>query len=142
MTDYSGVCLSCQGPCQKQATRCLSCYNHTRLATRETLAARFWSKVDRDETGCWTWLGAKTALKYGQIELDGRSIYAHRVSWELANGPIPSGLQVLHRCDNPPCVRPDHLFLGTQRDNITDMANKGRASHAGFALRWIRKDAA
>ena len=53
-------------------------------------------------------------------------MYAHRAAWELANGPVPNGMSVLHRCDNPPCVRPEHLFVGTQKDNVRDMIEKGR----------------
>jgi hypothetical protein len=58
----------------------------------------------------------------------GATVPATHVAWELVNGPIPNGMCVLHRCDNPPCVRPDHLFLGTRRDNVLDMAAKGRAA--------------
>ena len=90
---------------------------------------RFWSKVRKaDGDGCWEWMGARVKTGYGQI---GRSrtrqlIATHRLSWELYRGAIPSGLCVCHRCDNPRCVRPDHLFLGTQADNIHDMVAKGR----------------
>lgn len=92
--------------------------------------ARFWERVQKhDGDGCWVWLGAtSTNMRYGCMSLGRqRSVqYTHRLSWELANGPIPPGLCVLHRCDNPPCVRPDHLFLGTRRDNMTDKVEKGR----------------
>jgi HNH endonuclease len=88
---------------------------------------RFWSRVDQSsETGCWEWRGTKRKDGYGVLMVGGALIRAHRLSWELANGPIPKGLSVLHRCDNPPCVRPDHLFVGTQRDNLADMTAKGR----------------
>lgn len=63
---------------------------------------------------------------YGRIRVDGKSWLAHRFSWVLANGPIPEGMYVCHRCDNPPCINPEHLFLGTQTDNMRDMAAKGR----------------
>lgn len=94
------------------------------------LADRFWPKVDRrgpDE--CWPWKAARRAAGYGKIGRgkSGRGwMLAHRASWELAHGPISSETLVLHRCDNPPCVNPAHLFLGTHADNVHDMVAKGR----------------
>ena len=89
---------------------------------------RLWSRVEKRDGGCWLWQGAKTRPKsgYGTIRGGGRAHLTHRLSWELANGPIPDGLRVLHKCDVPLCVNPAHLFLGTQRDNMEDMAIKGR----------------
>lgn len=87
---------------------------------------QFWAKVDKGPD-CWIFHGASTAPGWhGVISMRGHRIVAHRVAWELTYGPIPAGLRVLHRCDNPPCVRPDHLWLGTQRDNMRDAASKGR----------------
>lgn len=78
---------------------------------------------------------------YGHLSYQGKHWAAHRLSWTIANGPIPDGVQVLHHCDNPPCVRPDHLFLGTIGDNIRDAAAKGRM-HPGEANGLARlKDA-
>ena len=77
--------------------------------------------------GCWVWAAYKTRRGYGRLSLNGVIWNAHRLSWTLHNGPIPDGLYVLHHCDNPSCVRPDHLFLGTQFDNMADMTRKGRA---------------
>lgn len=112
------------------------------MAHRGALSDRFWSKVDRGAPapahaphigGCWVWTGGRNRTDYGQIFVTGargggrggmRS--AHRVSWELAYGPVPAGLFVCHHCDNPPCVRPDHLFLGTAADNTDDCLGKGR----------------
>lgn len=76
--------------------------------------------------GCWVWMGARDQAGYGAVKVDGRMRRAARVAWELAYGPIPAGLNILHSCDNPPCVRPDHLMIGTQRANIQDMLAKGR----------------
>lgn len=88
-------------------------------------ATRFWEKVDRTPE-CWTWKPGPQRRGYGAFAIEGRKFYAHRVSWELENEPIPRGLWVLHRCDNKVCVRPSHLFLGTRSDNMRDCASKGR----------------
>lgn len=105
-----------------------------KLPTLKT-AARFWSRVNKDgptmrpELGpCWEWIAGKGRDGYGSIRSKGKSVGAHRVSWEIHNGPILGGLLVCHKCDNPPCVNPDHLFLGTQRDNAKDSVAKGRWS--------------
>lgn len=102
-----------------------------------SLEQRFWAKVHKTDT-CWLWTGAKSR-GYGQIGRGGKAIKTHRVSWELHNGPIPAGddyhgMCVLHTCDIPACVNPDHLFLGTNADNVVDMIAKGRrASTSGEA---------
>ena len=91
-------------------------------------AERFWSRVDTSGE-CWVWTGYINQDGYGRLSIDGRLIMAHRVSWELHHGPIPDGMRVLHDCpggDNPACVNPSHLWIGTQRDNIRDMLLKQR----------------
>lgn len=93
---------------------------------RPSISERFWAKVDKSDE-CWVWTAAESGHDgYGGFDVNGRWVRASRVSWELAHGPIQTGLHVLHKCDNPPCVRPDHLFLGTQLDNIRDRDQKGR----------------
>lgn len=96
------------------------------LGTRDW-PERFWRRVMKPESdGCWTWTGSTAGYGYGRVFVDGRQQSAHRVAWELTNGPIPEGLIVCHKCDNPPCVRPLHLFLGTHKDNSQDMVRKQR----------------
>jgi hypothetical protein len=90
----------------------------------QSLSERFWSKVQKTDC-CWNWIGSITD-GYGYFKVGGKTLKATRVSWELANGPIPEGLWMLHHCDNRKCVRPDHLFPGTQQDNVDDMMAKGR----------------
>lgn len=87
--------------------------------------ANFWEKVNKTE-GCWEWTGSKNKKGYGSFGVDGKTQKAHRVSWMLTFGELPED-DVLHTCDNPSCVRPDHLFVGTNQDNMRDMADKGRA---------------
>jgi hypothetical protein len=87
--------------------------------------SRFWSKVGTGN-GCWEWLAAVNEHGYGRIRWEGRSQKAHRVAWMLWEGPIPAHLDVLHICDNPRCVRPAHLYLGTHADNMRDMFTRNR----------------
>jgi len=75
---------------------------------------------------CWVWKGARTTLGYGCFSWRGKQQLAHRVSWIIHNGVIPQGMCVLHRCDNPPCVNPGHLFIGTKKDNTHDCMSKNR----------------
>lgn len=94
-------------------------------STKVSIEKRFWRHVDKNND-CWEWTAHKI-LGYGIVGINrNKTKKAHRVSWELANGSIPQGLLVLHKCDNPGCVNPDHLFLGTQGDNMRDCSKKGR----------------
>ena len=105
---------------------------------RASAPDRFWKYVRKTDT-CWLWTGGTTG-GYGSFSIGRhRKQPAHRFSWALHYGPIPDGLWVLHQCDNPPCVRPDHLFLGTVKDNARDMAQKGRGTH--YARSWPKGEA-
>jgi len=88
---------------------------------------RFIEKVSINKDGCWIWQAFKEPkFGYGRFKLNGKNEAAHRASWVIHNGPIPSGLLVCHKCDIPSCVNPDHLFLGTHKDNSRDRDIKGR----------------
>jgi HNH endonuclease len=95
---------------------------------------RFWGRVDKSGE-CWEWTGSLGSHGYGEFGVAGDRVLAHRYSYELASGPIPDGLYVCHHCDNRRCVRPDHLFLGTARDNALDMVRKGRWEGKRRAIR-------
>lgn len=105
-----------------------------------TVEERFWDKVDMGlplngstPARCWLWTGAKNRDGYGNFGLTSKkTMLSHRVSWMFQNGPIPVGMNVLHRCDNPDCVNPFHLFLGTQKDNVDDCASKGRRNQVRY----------
>lgn len=106
--------------------RLLSLAGWTHGLTPETVAA-FWARVKKSD-GCWLWAGPvnRKAGGYGVVYARGRGRGAHRIAYELAHGPVGLGMCVCHKCDNPPCVRPGHLFLGTHKDNADDMQAKGR----------------
>jgi hypothetical protein len=107
---------------------------------RRPMTERFWEKVNKlpGEDACWEWTGHGDRDGYGRLKNEdrprGKSVRAHRYSWIIANGPIPNGMGVLHDCDNPACVRPSHLKLGTAADNQRDKSvrRRGRVSRRGM----------
>lgn len=98
------------------------------IATEAEIQRRFWSLV-RISDGCWEWTGALDKDGYGRHFHRTGAFKSHRYSYEISVGPIPDELHVCHHCDNPACVRPDHLFLGTRSDNMRDCMRKGRAKN-------------
>lgn len=120
--------------CVSQSCRNSLCVNPEHLVLTDpekvlkarSASDRFWEKVQKTD-GCWLWLGAKNRKGYGDFYVSRASHQqAHRFSWEHHRGPIPNGKQVCHSCDEPSCVNPDHLWLGTTQENTADMLRKGR----------------
>lgn len=123
--DYD-QCPLCGSSKRASSSRCWSCYK----AWCNDIPGKFWEKVQKTDS-CWLWLGAKSKTGYGSFGGPDGTILAHRFAWILANGPVPDDMCILHRCDNPPCVRNDsngHLFLGSQQDNVSDCIEKNRHS--------------
>ena len=98
------------------------------LIPKPTKYNYFWHWVNiKNIDECWNWQGIKyPVMGYGRVNIGANAFYAHRIAWEKAIGEIPEGMLVCHICDNPPCCNPNHLFFGTQQDNMTDMNEKGR----------------
>lgn len=117
---------SCRGWCHTHYTRF---WRHGDPSVGDW-RQRFEAQIHR-ATSCWIWTGPRFKSGYGRASQGSKKRRAHRVAYEIFVGTIPDGMHVLHKCDNPPCVNPEHLFLGTHIDNMRDMEAKGRA-------RWIQ----
>ena len=133
VTETEQRCAVCGGPFMARADNLAKgyarycskvCSNRARALPE---AERFWALVDRTGDGCWLWQAARDKQGYGLFTRDGhKQIVAHRMAYELTYGPVDAGTRILHRCDNPPCCWPQHLFPGTDRDNSDDKVAKGR----------------
>lgn len=127
---------SAKGACVRAHRLRLRGHDVKRMASKVSgsFAVRFWKLVVKTNS-CWIWMGSRNKKGYGQISQHRRGLrplQAHRASWEMQFGKIPDGMHVLHRCDDPSCVNPDHLFLGTPKQNTHDMMHKERGH-------WQRK---
>jgi hypothetical protein len=119
------------------------CYDAARRdRPLESYAETFWPRVDMSggPDACWEWQGARNRSKYGNVRIHDKTYLTHRIAWELANGPVPEGDDVLHHCDNPPCCNPRHLWTGDARANGLDMVAKGRHRAALYPGREPRGD--
>ena len=130
---YKRNCDQCSEPYGGYGPRFCSTecwYTWVKEQPPEPLASRFWAKVEiKGLLDCWLWTGCKHSDGYGHIR-DGRKVMsAHRIAWELVYGSIPTGQYICHHCDVPACVNPNHLFIGSQKDNMDDMNAKGRGNY-------------
>jgi hypothetical protein len=99
------------------------------VSYEEEVQTKFLDRIEKTESGCWLWLGSKSCEGYGQVTIQGETIGTHRFSYLYFKGEDSGDLLICHECDNPPCVNPKHLWLGTNSDNMQDMLAKGRAPH-------------
>ncbi len=128
------LAIVCTHPRKQNKAWCKNCENERRrIVSWLWLPKRFWEKVKRSTgTACWEWMGATDSKGYGQFKLPERAspVNASRVAYWLSTGVWPGESQVCHKCDNPPCENPSHLFLGTRSDNMQDMVAKGRGAQS------------
>ena len=132
-------CILCETEIEEKRTtcsrKCSSALGSIKKLSNyeQTFEQRFWERVNRgDVNSCWEWKACRGKEGYGQLKKRRKMVLAHRLSYILSFGEIADNICVLHRCDNPPCVNPKHLFLGTREDNNKDKKNKGRQpSHVG-----------
>lgn len=99
-----------------------------RFKNQQKVEEKLWDNIDtsKGDNACWEWQGTRNSGGYGTLSGNENGLLAHRVAYEILVGEIPKGMFVCHKCDNPPCCNPSHLFLGTPKDNIRDMIDKGR----------------
>lgn len=97
--------------------------------------AKFWSKAEKSGD-CWIWQDSLTEKGYGQFRIGNKKIRAHRMAYLLSGGTIPNGMMVCHKCDNPSCINPNHLFIGTAKDNVRDCIQKGRHCLTNFKKQY------
>ena len=125
--------------CSKELPKGGSAKTHIRFCGRDW-KADFWKKVDiNGPTECWPWMASRKPRGYGHFVVMKKDHNAHRLAYELQRGPIPSGMEVMHRCDNPPCVNPAHLFVGDHGDNMRDMLRKERRSTERLKASQVRE---
>lgn len=131
-----------KGLCQGHYTQQRKGQELRPLQPRLTLEQRFWVKVNKTDD-CWLWTGGTGGAGYGKIWADGRKVYVHRISWELANGPIPEGKVIDHRCHNKCCVNPEHLRVVTTSQNMQHRAGISRNNVSGVrGVHWDKRDKA
>ena len=112
--------------------------NGATMKLTEKELKNFWKKVKKTD-GCWEWIGGKFTSGYGLYKVQGITSRVHRLSWEIHNGTIPEGMCVCHSCDNPPCVNPNHLWLGTSQENTQDKMSKGRHKYQSGESHYAAK---